>query len=59
MERADRPLEERPDLLPEAVKARLWRVHPLAVQAAIAIDSVMLPTFGAQHERKCSRGLTD
>jgi hypothetical protein len=45
MKRADRPVQERAQLHPQSVDAALRRVHPLAVQAPIAVDPVMSMTF--------------
>jgi hypothetical protein len=51
VEPANRPLQKRLNLLPKPGKASFRRVHPLAVQAPVAIDPMMFMTFSTQHER--------
>ena len=56
MERRNRSLQDGPELLPEAMKTRLRGVHALAVQTPVAVDSVMLSTFGTQHDGSVALG---
>jgi hypothetical protein len=51
MERLDRSIKERLHLLAEAMEARLWRVHALAVQTPVAGDPLMRMTLDAHHRR--------
>ena len=50
MKCADRSVPECPQVDPQTMKAALRRVHPLAVQTAVSVDTVMSMTF-CTHER--------
>jgi hypothetical protein len=51
MERADRPVDECPQLLPQTADAPLRWIHALAVQASVAVDPMMAMTFNTEHGR--------
>ena len=56
MNRTNRPLQECPQLNPQAVDTPLRWIHSLAVQAAVSVDPVMAMTFGTQHVRSVAAG---
>jgi hypothetical protein len=56
MEYADRFVQEGPNLLPQPVRGAFRWAHALAVQTPVAVNPVMLPTFGAQHEASVAAG---
>jgi hypothetical protein len=51
MEFPNGSLKECSHLFPQLMKAGLGWVHALAIQTAVAVDAVMLMTFGTQHGR--------